>query len=81
MARRVFIGDLNLDDEHTPADVMLEINKVFLGEPYPAEEEMGDLNCDSLYAPSDVVLLMNRALLGRPFPCSFHRGINLVYLA
>lgn len=66
----IIFGDLNQDGLITIADVVLEINKVFLDEPFPADPEMGDLNCDGLFAPSDVVLLLNRALLGRPFPCN-----------
>ncbi len=69
VAERIILGDLNLDGQITPFDVVLELNKVFLDEPYPADEEMGDLNCDGFFTPSDVVLLLLRVYLGTPFPC------------
>ena len=69
MAVRLLPGDLNLDKQLTPTDLVLEINKVFLDEPYPALERIGDLNCDTIFSPTDVVLLLSGVFLGKPFPC------------
>lgn len=60
MARRLPPGDLNLDSQLSAADVVLELNKVFLNEPYPAPERLGDLNCDTIFSPADVVLILRR---------------------
>ena len=65
----LYKGDLNLDDMLTAADVVLELNKVFLNEPYPAPERLGDLNCDTSFSPADVVLILNRVFLGTLIPC------------
>ena len=70
MAERIILGDLNLDGRITLIDVMLELNKVFLSEVFPADIEMGDLNCDSLYSPADVVLILLKLYLYQPFPCN-----------
>ena len=69
LAKRLMLGDLNLDSQHTSADVVLELNKVFLDEPFPAALQIGDSNCDNLFTPADVVLLLNRVFMGAPFPC------------
>jgi len=63
-------GDLNLSGQLTPADVVLEINAVFLGQPYPAPFETGDSNCDGGLTPADVVIHLNVTFLGGNFPCS-----------
>jgi hypothetical protein len=83
MAERIILptlGDLNSDGQITVADVMLEINKVFLDEPFAAEEKWGDVNCDNQFTPSDVVLLLNRTILQNPFPCAFAQETNLISL-
>jgi len=64
MAKRLPPGDLNLDSQLSAADVVLELNKVFLNEPYPAPERLGDLNCDTVFSPADVVLLLRLVFLG-----------------
>ena len=63
------LGDLNLDSQLTPTDVVLELNKVFLDESFPAAPQIGDLNCDNLFTPADVVLILYRVFAGIPFPC------------
>jgi hypothetical protein len=65
----VMMGDLNGDEEITTADVVLELNKVFLDAPIAPPEEAADVNCDDNLTPADVVLLLHRAFLGTPFPC------------
>jgi Tol biopolymer transport system component len=70
LIKRLILGDLNMDNQITAADAVLQINWVFLGESFPAPPQMGDLNCDGSFTQADVVLLLNRAFLGRPFPCS-----------
>jgi hypothetical protein len=69
VAERAKAGDLNLDDEITAMDTVLELNRVFLGELTEASDAIADLNCDSMLTASDVVLLLNNAFLGTPFPC------------
>jgi len=63
-------GDLNLDAMLSPADVVLELNAVFLGRPFPASFETADVNCDTVLSPADVVLHLNATFTGEPFPCS-----------
>ncbi|HXF49316.1 MAG TPA: hypothetical protein VNL73_07825 [Verrucomicrobiae bacterium] len=60
MARRMLSGDLNLDSQLTAADVVLELNRVFLEEPYPATPPIGEMTCDGLFTPADVVVLLLR---------------------
>ncbi len=62
-------GDLNLDGLVNLVDITMELNAVFLGEPFPAPFEKADSNCDSLLDASDVVLMINAYYLGAPFPC------------
>lgn len=70
MTKRLLPGDLDLDGVVTIVDVTLEINKVFLSEPYPAPLRLGDLNCDAVFSPVDVVLILNAIFSGNFFPCS-----------
>ncbi|MCI0595867.1 MAG: hypothetical protein L0Z48_04915 [candidate division Zixibacteria bacterium] len=63
-------GDLNLDSLLTPADVVLELNAVFLQQTFPSPFEAADVNCDSELTVADVVLHLNATFLGEPFPCS-----------
>lgn len=67
MAQRVLRGDLNFDRQMTAADIVLELNKVFLDEAFPAA--VADVNCDGLFTAADVVLLLNRVFISTPFPC------------
>lgn len=62
------LGDLNGDGLFTPADVVLELNCVFLGTGN-CNLTMSDLNCDSQLSPADVVLILNFVFLGIPLPC------------
>lgn len=66
---RLLPGDLNLDGQLTTADVVLELNAVFLAEAFPAPFASADGNCDGSLTPADVVLLLLRAFLGTSFPC------------
>jgi hypothetical protein len=63
-------GDLNLDGVLSPADVVLELNAVFLGLPFPAPFESGDGNCDGRLSSADMILLLNATFTGSPFPCT-----------
>lgn len=64
----LILGDLDMDKEVTAADVVLELNKVFLGQPFPAPQEAADVNCDGLFTAADVVLHLNRTFLGITSP-------------
>jgi len=63
-------GDLNLDGLLTVADVVLELNAVFLSQPPPASFDIADGNCDLKLTAADVVLLLRATFLEEPFPCS-----------
>ncbi|HXF48913.1 MAG TPA: hypothetical protein VNL73_05755 [Verrucomicrobiae bacterium] len=60
LATRMLSGDLNLDSQLTAADVVLELNKVFLEESYPAPPAAGEMTCDGNFTPADVVVLLLR---------------------
>jgi hypothetical protein len=62
-------GDMNGDGVINSSDVVLLINRVFLGTPTPAGAARGDLNCDGLLTSADVVDLLNFAFLGIPAGC------------
>ena len=62
-------GDLNLDGLLTIADVVMQLNAVFLSAPFPAPFENADVNCDGLLKPADVVLELWAVFLQEPFPC------------
>jgi uncharacterized delta-60 repeat protein len=61
-------GDLNEDGVHSSIDVILELNRVFLGTG-GFTVCMADLNCDNLLTAADVVGILNVAFLGLPIPC------------
>ncbi|MCI0329672.1 MAG: YCF48-related protein [candidate division Zixibacteria bacterium] len=75
------LGDVNWDGNFTSADVVLEINKVFLEEPFPAPAEAGDVNCDSRFSAADVVWLLQAIFMERPFPCSIASQTDLANLS
>jgi hypothetical protein len=61
-------GDLNGSLDLTPADVVLELNCVFLGEG-DCDLSFSDLNCDGTLSPADVVLELNAVFVDEDFPC------------
>ncbi len=61
-------GDLNEDGVYTPADVVQELQRVFLGVG-SSTLCMADLNCDGNLTPADVVGVLNTTFLGLPTPC------------
>lgn len=65
----VEMGDLNLDRQLTIADVVLELNAVFLQLSFPAPYTAADGNCDSSLSPADIVLLLRAVFLDESFPC------------
>ncbi|HXF49171.1 MAG TPA: hypothetical protein VNL73_07085 [Verrucomicrobiae bacterium] len=62
-------GDLNFDGIINMVDIVLELNTVFLGEPFPAPPHRADGNCDGQVTPADMVILLNRWYRDIPFPC------------
>lgn len=58
MVGRILSGDLNLNSQLTTADIVLELNKVFSDESFPAPVAAGELNCDGQFSPTDVVLIL-----------------------
>ncbi|MGE5693551.1 MAG: hypothetical protein ACM3YF_07220, partial [Candidatus Zixiibacteriota bacterium] len=64
-------GDLDNNRNLTPADVVLELNCVFLGETPPGlgSNCYCDLNCELGPTPADIVLQLQAVYLGTPFPC------------
>lgn len=63
-------GDLNGDGFLTSADVVLELNLVFLGQVPPAGAAEGDVNCDGVLTSVDVVMLLNKTFLNTGSLCS-----------
>lgn len=61
-------GDLNHDGSLSPADVVLELNCVFLATG-DCDFCFTDMNCDASITPSDVVILLNATFLGAPIVC------------
>lgn len=61
-------GDLNNDYSFTPADVVIELNVVFLGSQSTLCK--ADTNCDGSLTPSDVVNELNWVFLGTLLPCA-----------
>ncbi len=62
-------GDLNLDGVLTLADVVLMLNFVFNGDPFPAAPSAGDLNCDGAISAADAVLMLQIFFLSVSPPC------------
>lgn len=58
-------GDLNGDSIFTPADVVLELNCVFIGTG-PCDTCLVDVNCDGTNSPADVVIELNATFLNSP---------------
>ncbi len=63
-------GDLNFDGSITIADIVMELNAVFLNSPFPAPFETADGNCDGRLSSADISLLLLAAFLGSGFPCA-----------
>jgi hypothetical protein len=61
-------GDLNADGSFSPADVVLELNCVFLSNG-SCPLERADLDCNGLLQIPDIVHVLNRVFLGNPAPC------------
>ncbi len=61
-------GDLNSDGRFSPADVVLELNCVFLP-PGNCPLARTDLDCSGVADIADVVHVINRVFLGTPSPC------------
>lgn len=66
---RLAKGDLNADLNLSPADVVIELNAVFLSSSYPAPFCAADMNCSGDLSPADVVLALNVIFLGSLPPC------------
>jgi hypothetical protein len=68
-ARAGIKGDLNADAALSPADVVLELNAVFLADSFTAPFCSADLNCDGNLSSADVVLELNLVFLSDPVTC------------
>ncbi|MGH8004015.1 MAG: hypothetical protein ACRECJ_04765, partial [Limisphaerales bacterium] len=69
-ARAGLKGDLNADSTLSPADVVLELNAVFLSDTFTAPFCAADLDCNGNLSPADVVLELNLVFLGTPVTCT-----------
>jgi hypothetical protein len=72
LARRRARGDANLDGALSGADVVAELNKVFVTGAYWSftyPDWTGDMDCDRLFTPSDAVRLLNVIYLGANGEC------------
>ncbi len=65
----IFKGDLDLDGDDHPADIVLLLNCVYLGIAPPVGSEVCDVNCDGVGSSADVVAILNAVFLGTPYPC------------
>ncbi|MGE5692993.1 MAG: S8 family serine peptidase, partial [Candidatus Zixiibacteriota bacterium] len=61
-------GDLNADGWFSPADVVLELNCVFLPSAN-CPSDRADLNCDGIINPADATHVLNRVFFGTPALC------------
>ncbi|MGH8003135.1 MAG: S8 family peptidase, partial [Limisphaerales bacterium] len=61
-------GDLNADGRFSPADVVLELNCVFLSTG-DCPLERADLDCNGMLQMPDIVHALNRVFLGTAAPC------------
>ncbi|MGE5692509.1 MAG: dockerin type I repeat-containing protein [Candidatus Zixiibacteriota bacterium] len=62
-------GDLNLDGIVSPADVVLELQCVYLGTVPPAGYSKCDVNCDGEVTPADVAVFLNYKFITLVWPC------------
>ncbi len=62
-------GDLNLNGEVRPSDVILELRCVFLGDIPPAGFSACDLNCDGQATAADVAVFLTYKFLTLIWPC------------
>jgi hypothetical protein len=62
-------GDLNLDAVVSPADVVLELQCVYLGDTPPAGRGACDVNCDGEITPADVAVFLNYKFVTLVWPC------------
>lgn len=62
-------GDLNEDGDYTPMDVVLELQRVFLGTGNYTVCQC-DVNCDDILSPADVVGLLGMVFEGLIKPCA-----------
>jgi len=61
-------GDLNADGFFSPADVVMELNCVFLS-PENCSLDRTDLDCNGLLQLADVIHTLNRVFFGAPVLC------------
>jgi hypothetical protein len=62
-------GDLNLDGIVSPADVVLELQCVYLGDTPAAGRGACDVNCDGEITPADVAVFLNYKFITLVWPC------------
>jgi len=62
-------GDLNLDGEVRPADVIWELYCVYLGDTPPAGRSACDVNCDGQATPADVAVFLTYKFITLVWPC------------
>ena len=62
-------GDLNFDGAVSPADVVLELQCVYLGDIPPAGQSACDLNCDGQVTAADFTAMLNYKYLTGVWPC------------
>src|SRR5262245_49861703 len=58
-------GDLNGDSILTPADIVLQLNCIFMGAT-TCDTCPSDVNCDGRFSPADVAIELNAAFLVYP---------------
>jgi hypothetical protein len=62
------LGDLNRDEEVSPADGVQALQAIFVGSGIPEPPALLDMNRDGILTPVDAVTLLNYIFLGIPPP-------------
>ncbi|MCI0331561.1 MAG: hypothetical protein L0196_11580 [candidate division Zixibacteria bacterium] len=62
------LGDTNMDNQLTAADIVILLGFIFLGDPL-TPPEVADLDCNGAYTGADIVLTVNATFLDQSPPC------------
>jgi hypothetical protein len=67
-------GDCTGDGVIDVADIVCELNFLFVAGPAPNPLQEGDVNCDGIIDGADVVYLLNYLFVKGPPPCCYCSG-------
>jgi len=63
------LGDANLDNQLTAADIVLLLTFIFVQDPPLSVPEVADLDCSGTYSATDIVLALNAVFSNQSPPC------------